>query len=284
MKVTVGKVTDRGLNPKRPANEDRLLVLEERGVFIVADGVGGRRGGQVASQTVVDVFAEIFAKAPERERALLLEAAIIEGNRRIFQQSLKTVELEGMATTVVALVIDGDNAIIGHVGDSRLYRFQNGVLAAETEDHSEVVEAVRTGAISPAMAAHDPLRNVLTRAIGAEPDVEADIKTISLSDGTRFLLCSDGITRHIPDASLHEILATEFHPQEICDLLKAQCYRAGAQDNLTAVVVDVGEATYRAMDAATASLPPRPASPASPRVRRVPRVRQPASRWTSARS
>ena len=259
MKITVGTVTDRGLNPKRQANEDRLLVIEKRGVFLVADGVGGRTAGQVASQTVVDVFQETFSGNSSAEPALSLEAAIIESNRRIFQQSLEVAELEGMATTVVALVVDGHTAVVGHVGDSRLYRFQNGKLTAETEDHSEVVEAVRAGAISPAMAAHDPMRNVLTRAIGVEPEVEADVKTLRLTQGARFLLCSDGITRHIPDPGLREILSSEFHPQEICDLLKAQCYREGADDNLTAVVVDFGEATYRSVESSTASLPP-PAS------------------------
>jgi serine/threonine protein phosphatase PrpC len=254
MKITVGTVTDRGL--KRTANEDRILALEEPGVFLVADGVGGRRAGQVASQTVTDVFEETFSKSSQADRIVSLEAAIIESNRRIFQESLEVPELEGMATTVVALVVDGDLAIVGHVGDSRLYRFQDGKLTAETEDHNEVVQAVRAGTISPAMAAHDPLRNVLTRAIGAEPDVEPDIKTIALAEGSRFLLCSDGITKLISDASLCEILSSEFHPQEICDLLKAQCYREGADDNLSAIVVDFGEFVYRSIDASTASFSP----------------------------
>ena len=260
MKITVGTVSDRGLNPKRTANEDRFLVLEEMGVFLVADGVGGRRAGQVASQTVVDVFQETFTKAPRSEPAVSLEAAIIESNRRVFRESIEVPELDGMATTVVALVVDTDQAIVGHVGDSRLYRFQDGKLTAETEDHSEVAEAVRAGTISPAMAAYDPLRNVLTRAVGVEPDVEPDIKIVALTEGVRFLLCSDGITRHIPDASLGEILSSQFHPQEICDLLKAQCYREGAEDNLTAIVVDFGEAEYRSIEASTASLPPPAAS------------------------
>jgi serine/threonine protein phosphatase PrpC len=260
MKITIGTVTDRGLNPRRTANEDRLLVLEETGVFLVADGVGGRRAGQVASQTVVDVFQETFSKTSGIEPGVSLEAAIIESNRRVFQESLEVPELEGMATTVVAMVLDGAEAIVGHVGDSRLYRFQDGKLTAETEDHSEVVEAIRAGTISPAMAAYDPLRNVLTRAIGVEPDVEPDIKTIQLVEGIRLLLCSDGITKHIPDTSLSEILSSEFHPQEICDLLKAQCYREGADDNLTAVVVDFGETNYRSIEASTASLPPPAAS------------------------
>ncbi|MEP7274160.1 MAG: protein phosphatase 2C domain-containing protein, partial [Acidobacteriota bacterium] len=208
MKLTFGAVTDRGLNPKRAANEDRFLVLEQSGLYLVADGVGGRKGGQVASQTVVDVFTEMFAKTRVADVALTVEAAVIESNRRIFEGSVASSELEGMATTVVVLAVDGEEAIIGHVGDSRVYRFERGALHRDTEDHSEVGEAVRAGVISAAMAARDPMRNVLTRAVGAEPDVEGDFKSIPLSQGTRFLLCSDGITRHLTDASLSDLLSS----------------------------------------------------------------------------
>lgn len=255
MKFTFGTVTDRGLNPKRAANEDRFLVLEERGLFLVADGVGGRRGGQVASQTVVDVFAETFAGPPKLDVRLALEAAIVEANRRVFQKSIASADLEGMATTIVALAVDGRGVVIGHVGDSRLYRFEGGLLSALTEDHSEVVEAVRAGIISAAMAAYDPMRNVLTRAVGAEPDVEADFKTVSLTDGVRFLLCSDGVTRHISDKNLEEILASPFHPARICEVLKQRCYAAGAEDNLTAIVVDFGELRYLNAEAPSAESP-----------------------------
>lgn len=244
MKVTVGTVTDRGLNPKRAHNEDRFLVIEERGLFLVADGVGGRRGGQVASQAVVDVFKETFAKRPGLGVAVALEAAIIESNRRIFETSIANADLEGMATTLAVLALDGTQAVLGHVGDSRIYQLSDGSLTRETEDHSEVNEAVRAGVISAAMAAHDPLRNVLTRAIGVDPDVEPDVKTIRIEPGSRFLLCSDGITRHIPDATLEGLLDGSHHPQQVCEILRDHCFERGAEDNLTAVVVDFGERTY----------------------------------------
>ena len=257
MKFTVGTVTDRGLNPKRTANEDRLLALPERGLFLVADGVGGRRGGQVASQTAVDIFEATFAE-PATDGVLdAVRGAVIECNRRIFDASLSKAELQGMATTLAVLAVNGSQGVIGHVGDSRVYRHEGGTLFRETEDHSEVNEALRAGVITAAMAAHDPRRNVLTRALGAELDVEPDFKTIQLREGARFLLCSDGITRHIKDEELQELLGVDQHPAALCERLKEMCYAGGAEDNLTGIIVDLGARQYRAVEVvAQSSAPP----------------------------
>ncbi len=244
MKLTVGTITDRGLNPRRSANEDQLFALESRGLFLVADGVGGRRGGQVASQTVVDVFSEAFKTTTKDVTKKALEDTIVECNSRIFDLSSKSAELEGMATTVAVLAIQGTTGIIGHVGDSRVYRFAAGKLICETEDHSEVFEAVRAGQLSLAMAAHDPRRNVLTRAIGVESEVQADFKSLALEEGNRFLLCSDGITRHITETELEEFLSSDQHPGDLCLGFKNLCYKRGAEDNLTSIVVDVGSRKY----------------------------------------
>jgi serine/threonine protein phosphatase PrpC len=257
MKFTVGTVTDRGLNPKRTANEDRLLALPERGLFVVADGVGGRRGGQIASQTAVDVFEATFA-APATDGILdTVRGAVTECNRRIFDASLAKAELQGMATTLAVLAVNGSQGVIGHVGDSRVYRHEGGTLFRETEDHSEVNEALRAGVITAAMAAHDPRRNVLTRALGAELDVEPDFKTIQLREGARFLLCSDGITRHIKDEELQDLLGADQHPAALCERLKEMCYACGAEDNLTGIIVDLGARQYRAVEVvAQSSAPP----------------------------
>lgn len=255
LKVTVGTVTDRGLNPKRTANEDRLLALPQARLFLVADGVGGRRGGQVASQTVVDVFKQAFSEAPRQGNDLLaaLKQTISLSNRSIHDSSTELIDLRGMATTVALVAALNDNrAIIGHVGDSRVYRFDGRDLICETEDHSEVNDAVRAGTLSAAQAAHHPRRNVINRAIGAEPEVEADFKIVPLNERTSFLLCSDGITRHVNDAELTELMRAHLHPQKFCTQLKDLCYERGAEDNLTAVVVDFGERSY-------ADTPTRPA-------------------------
>ena len=146
-----------------------------------------------------------------------------------------------MATTLVALYIDNDRATIGHVGDSRLYRVTpDGRIHRETADHSVVEEEVRAGRMTPQQAAHHPSRNVISRALGAEPNVEADMKVIEIAPGTTFLLCSDGITRHIPDDELETLLNTADDLDVLCEELKRICYERGAEDNLTAVVVRVG--------------------------------------------
>lgn len=255
LKVTVGTVTDRGLNPKRAANEDRLLALPQQRLFLVADGVGGRRGGQVASQTVVDVFKQAFSEQPRQGNDLLavLKHTINLCNRSIHDSSNELADLRGMATTVALIAAMNDTrAIIGHVGDSRVYRFDGRDMVCETEDHSEVNDAVRAGTLSPAQAAHHPRRNVINRAIGADAEVEADFKIVPLNERTSFLLCSDGVTRHITDAELAELMRSRAHPQKLCTQLKEICYERGAEDNLTAIIVDFGERTY-------AEAPTRPA-------------------------
>jgi protein phosphatase len=244
LKLTVGTITDRGLNPKREANEDRLLALPECGIFLVADGVGGRRGGEVASQAVVDTFAELFASPPRGELLVLLRQAIARANRNIYETAGEVAELEGMATTLALVAVEGTRAVIAHVGDSRVYRFDGKQLICETEDHTEVAEAVRSGTLTTAQAARHPRRHIINRALGVEPEVEADFKTCALDARTSFLICSDGITRHISDAELAELVSSGAHPQNICTRLKELCFARGAEDNLTAIVIDVGERAY----------------------------------------
>src|SRR5205814_5766857 len=146
--------------------------------------------------------------------------------------------LSSMATTVVALHLDGHTATLGHVGDSRLYRLTpDGKLLRETADHSVVEEEVRAGRMTPEQAANHPSKNVISRALGAEAAVEVDMKTIEVEDGTTFLLCTDGITRHIPDSELRRLLVSGQTPEAICADMKGLCYQRGTEDSLTAVVV-----------------------------------------------
>jgi serine/threonine protein phosphatase PrpC len=243
-KFTIGTVTDRGLNPRRTANEDRLLVLPERGLFLVADGVGGHRGGQVASQTAVDVFTEAFQNRTSEELLTIVKTTIRAANQNIFQASHQLADLEGMASTLVIVAIEGMRAVIAHVGDSRVYRFDGRKLFCETEDHSEVNDAVRAGTLTVAQAANHPHRNVINRALGAAAEVEADFKVLTLEPRTSFLLCSDGITRHVPDEELEKLMSSGSHPNSICERLKELCFARGAEDNLTAVIVDCGERAY----------------------------------------
>ncbi|MFN7930238.1 MAG: protein phosphatase 2C domain-containing protein [Blastocatellia bacterium] len=257
LQITIGTITDRGLNPRRTANEDRLLALPESGLFLVADGVGGHRGGQVASQTAVDVFTEVFATRPAGDMVTLVRQTIAQANRKIFQASHEVADLEGMASTLALVAIEGNRAVIAHVGDSRVYRFDGRKLHAETEDHSEVNDAVRAGTMTVAQAANHPHRNIINRALGADAEVEADLKVVTLDARTSFLLCSDGITRHIPDAEMEKLLNSGQHPNNICAQMKDLCFARGAEDNLTAVIADCGERAY--VEEATRPTVPRSA-------------------------
>ena len=236
-------VSDRGLNEKRPLNEDSFLADAERGIFSVADGVGGAEAGEVASQTAIEVLDEAFRhKLEGADVEDLMELAIQRANASIHQMAQDHAKFLMMATTIVALHIQGHIATIGHVGDSRLYRLTPaGQLIRETADHSVVEEEVRAGRMTPEQAAHHPSKNVISRALGAENDVEVDMKVIEVDEGTEFLLCTDGITRHIPDYELRHLLITHADLPTLCEELKRVCYERGAEDNLTAVVVCVGK-------------------------------------------
>src|SRR6266850_2535629 len=235
--INVASITDRGLSEKRPMNEDSFLCDAGRGIFVVADGVGGADAGEVASQKAIDVLNEAFRdKVTDGEDIEdRMELAIQRANSAIHQMAAEHPRFSMMATTVVALHIDGGRATIGHVGDSRLYRLNpEGKLLRETDDHSIVEEEVRAGRMTPEQAANHPSKNVISRALGAEESVEVDMKTIEVGEGNSFLLCSDGITRHIPDNELRDLLLSGQSVEAICAEMKDRCYQRGAEDNLTA--------------------------------------------------
>ena len=249
--ITSASVSDRGLSEKRPENEDSFLVLEDRGVYAVADGVGGAQAGDVASQMAVEILGEAFRnQEADLDAEDVMRAAIERANGAIYQMANDLPQLSSMATTIVALHVYGNIATIGHVGDSRAYRLDhNGNLRRETHDHSVVEEEVRAGRMTPEQAANHPSKNIISRALGAESDVDIDLKTIMVEPGTTFLLCSDGITRHVDDAEIGGLLSNG-NPASICDRLKEICYARGAEDNLTAVVVRVTGEPVRELSAA----------------------------------
>ncbi|HMJ25837.1 MAG TPA: PP2C family serine/threonine-protein phosphatase [Pyrinomonadaceae bacterium] len=242
-KINVASISDRGLSEKRPMNEDSFLADAGRGIFVVADGVGGADAGEVASQKAVDVLNEAFREtvAAGEDIEDRMELAIQRANSAIHQMAAEHPRFSMMATTVVALHLDGSRATIGHVGDSRLYRVSpEGQLLRETDDHSIVEEEVRAGRMTPEQAANHPSKNVISRALGAEPSVEVDMKTIEVGEGNSFLLCTDGITRHLPDKELRDLMLSGRPVKEICTEMKDRCYQRGAEDNLTAVIVQIG--------------------------------------------
>ncbi|GIU81693.1 MAG: hypothetical protein D6687_07270 [Acidobacteria bacterium] len=234
-------VTDRGLNERRTINEDSYLEMPEKGLFVVADGVGGAQAGEVASRMAVEILAEAFQNwHTDIDAEDLMKAAIEKANEAVYQMAQELPALSTMATTIVALHIHRNIATIGHVGDSRLYRLDpRGNLFRETQDHSILEEEIRAGRITPAEAAQHPYRNVISRAVGAEKTIEVDMKTMLIEPNTTFMLCSDGVTRHIQDYEIREILLENPEPDKACEKFKQVCYRRGAEDNLTVVVVKV---------------------------------------------
>ncbi len=239
--IDSASVSDRGLSEKRPQNEDSFLEMNQRGLFAVADGVGGAQAGDVASQMAVEILGEAFVNLKENGDAEeMMKLAIERANTAIYQMSHDLTQLSTMATTMVALHVSGNIATIGHVGDSRLYRLDSkGKLYRETQDHSVVEEEVRAGRMTAAQASNHPSRNVISRALGADYAVEVDMKTIMFEPHTTFLLCSDGITRHIDDFELRDLLISSDKPANIVQKMKDICYQRGAGDNLTAVIAKV---------------------------------------------
>ncbi len=254
-KINSAAISDRGLSKKRPQNEDSFLEMRNLGIFAVADGVGGAQAGDVASQMAMEILGEAFVNLQlNGDAEEMMKIAIERANSAIYQMSSDLPQLATMATTIVALQLSGNIATIGHVGDSRLYRLDaKGSLYRETQDHSVVEEEVRAGRMTAAQAANHPSRNVISRALGAENVVEVDMKTIMFDLNTTFLLCSDGITRHINDFEIRELLLSRANPADICDKMKEICFARGAEDNLTAVIVSVtgvGEGDYVKPEAA----------------------------------
>ncbi|MCB1025752.1 MAG: serine/threonine-protein phosphatase [Acidobacteria bacterium] len=243
LQISSASISDKGLSEKRPQNEDSYLELRDSNFFAVADGVGGAQAGDVASQMAMEILGEGFINLQEGGDAeVRMKIAIEQANSAIFQMSQDLPQLSTMATTVVGLYIRDNVATIGHVGDSRLYRVDpEGHIYRETHDHSVVEEEVRAGRLTPEQAASHPSRNVISRALGADETVEIDMKTIMFEPGTTFLLCSDGVTRHISDDELEQLLFTENDTFAICQYIKEICYERGAEDNLTAVVVKIAE-------------------------------------------
>lgn len=249
--ITSAAITDRGLSEKRPQNEDSFLEMRASGIFAVADGVGGAQAGEVASQMAVEILGEAFANLqPDSDAETAMLAAMTQANSAIFQMAHELPQLSQMATTIAALHLNGNIATIGHVGDSRVYSVNNnGEIKRETDDHSVVAEEVRAGRMTEEQADNHPSKNIISRALGAESVVEPELKTFLVEPGTTFLLCSDGITRHVNDDEIKGVLTFGGSPEDACQFLKKLCYERGAEDNLTAVIVRVGDVAAKTDDA-----------------------------------
>jgi protein phosphatase len=226
----------------RSGNEDNYLMLPDRAVFIVADGMGGHAAGEVASEMAVRIVAQQLGDPGGLEPAATVERlrhAIREANAAIFERTLTEHDKRGMGTTATALVLGDRQYLIGQVGDSRAYMLRDGELLQLTKDHSYVQEQVDAGYLSPEEARTHPYSNVITRCVGANDDVAPDTYVGALHPGDLFLLASDGLTGMIDDARLHEILRSSPDPQRLVETLVAEANRLGGLDNITAIVVRI---------------------------------------------
>ena len=224
----------------RTTNEDAFGYCVEDGVFALCDGMGGAAAGEVASRIAVDTLIErLCAESSQENRRKVLQEAIADANERVHSRAENDITLRGMGTTLVALAIGGGHALIGHVGDSRCYLFRAGELIRKTLDHSLVDEQVRLGQLTQNEAEHSPLRNVITRAIGTQISVAADIGELDLNPGDILLLCSDGLTREVPDDRIAALLAEQGGLDELCARLIDAAKTAGGHDNITCILVKI---------------------------------------------
>lgn len=215
-----------------------MLVAD--GVFAVADGMGGHAAGEVASAVAVAHLAELAERVPLRPDDV--RAALAAANRAIAESAACNQEQLGMGTTVTGLcvvqVAGSAHWLVFNIGDSRVYRFADGVLNRLTQDHSHVAELVAAGEITEAEAEDHPMANVVTRSLGLEEAVEPDTRLFPAEAGERFLVCSDGLTREIEDDLIARVLTEENLPQAAADRLLDMALAAGGQDNVSVVVVD----------------------------------------------
>jgi PPM family protein phosphatase len=235
-------MTDKG--KVRLHNEDNggiFTNLEGQRLAIVADGMGGHRAGDVASEMTINYLKEKWEKSDKvgtaEEAGSWLRTAIMEVNARLFQHSQKNIDCEGMGTTVVAAICTALFVTVANIGDSRGYIHNESGFQQLTEDHSLVNELVRSGQISREDAEHHPRKNVLLRALGTENTVEMDIKTLIFEEGDMLLLCSDGLTNKVSPEEISTILARDLTLNEKASNLVELANQNGGEDNITLAIV-----------------------------------------------
>jgi len=259
VRLTVGLHSAKG--PDREINQDSLLALvlspvyEGRptpalGLFAVADGIGGHQAGEVASHIAVQVLAQELVSgvlmAELSGDVCLTETlvrvvgeAVVEANTQIY--AVAQSHGSDMGSTLTMALVRDDLAVIANVGDSRVYHWRGGALHQVTTDHSVVERLLETGEIAPEEAAGHPQRGVLYRCLGDRPALEVDVLSLQLVPGDRLLLCCDGVWESVGDEGLEEVMLLEFEPQRICDHVVRRALESGAADNVSAIVVGVGD-------------------------------------------
>ncbi|RNB79300.1 Stp1/IreP family PP2C-type Ser/Thr phosphatase [Brevibacillus panacihumi] len=236
MKSHVGRV--------RQVNEDFFACVEDlsgRVLAVVADGMGGHQAGEIASRLAVERIVKELSHLEnglddEDAREQLMNA-VLHANKEVYEYALEHPECNGMGTTVVAALLSAQSVITAHIGDSRLYHFNDGALIIKTEDHSLVNELVKSGQITQEEASVHPHRNVIMRSLGTEPDVRIDLGQFPWSADDIVLICSDGLSNKVHDKRMEEWLHKEVSLQDRVDGLIDEALAAGGEDNITLVAV-----------------------------------------------
>ncbi len=227
----------------RAGNEDNFFAGTNgaRGLFVVADGMGGHAAGEVASEMAVRILQrELLQTEFALDRAAdHLADALRRANRVIYERTLAEVDKQGMGTTASVLLLFEGRYLIGQIGDSRIYLLRDGSLRQLTKDHSYVQEQVDAGFLTAEQARYHPYSNVITRCVGASELVEPDVYEGEVRSGDLFLVASDGLTGMVDDRRLHQLLGSRATPSRMVDALIAEANGRGGLDNITAIVVQV---------------------------------------------
>ncbi len=252
LRVKACGLSDVGMT--RVHNEDCFALEPGRQLFVVADGMGGHSHGEIASRIAVDTIRDFVvagngagtaAMASEsrlRPHSHTLASAIRLAHGKVLSAIGRDARLQGMGTTVAGVLVDGSVAAVAHVGDSRVYRARGGELELLTQDHTWVNEQVVAGFLSEEQARVHPLKNVVTRALGGESDVDVDVREVQLAPGDVYLLCSDGLTTMLSDAEIARHLLARRPLEETCQRLVQDANAHGGLDNITIVLLSVEEA------------------------------------------
>jgi protein phosphatase len=219
-------------SPDDPAIRERLGVL-----LVVADGMGGSQSGEVASRMAVETVIRVVSESDGEDIPATLRHAIAEANREVHEASLEHAERNGMGTTCTAVLIRGDVAWVGHVGDSRAYLVRGGRIRQLTSDHTLVAQLVQRHEITRQQARRDPRRNIVTRSIGPQPEVDPEVfqADVPLRTGDALLLCSDGLHGYFNDSELADMISSE-DPSVVVRELIAEANDRGGADNITALL------------------------------------------------
>ncbi len=252
MRVSWAGISHPGV--RRETNEDSYSARPDLGLFVVADGMGGHAAGEIASRVAVEAIEKFIADTvtidPDKtwpvpyDPNLSVDANRLKGafqiaNRGIADRMGTSEDLHGMATTASAILLGRSVAVVGHVGDSRVYLLRGGALRRLTADHSWVEEQVRAGTMSASAARQHPWRNVVTRALSGGEDPQVDLTEVTLEVGDRVLVCSDGLSTVMPDDRIGALLGRHRDLAAVCEALVAATNDGGGPDNVTTLILQV---------------------------------------------